>query len=163
MATKKKDDHIGLWRLNRISGLWTLERKCDPATAKRWLEVFQSDDPNSVFKLSKTKPAYRKMNPARKTSARKPAAKRAYVNRPSQATKKPPTKRLKARRAANVRGSGMFPNPKPRFQYLVHVVAADGVPAYMLAGFREKKLAVEYARAYADKTGSRVGIEKKPL
>jgi len=100
----------------------------------------------------------RKTNPARKSAARKPAAKRAYVNRPSQATKKPPTKRLKARRAANVRGSGMFPNPKPRWAFDVQdadkgiysVHSRTGKGYVKVAEFRDYNHAVEYAEAYAN-------------
>lgn len=67
----------------------------------------------------------RKHNPARKPAAKRaPAKKSAYVNRPSQATKKAPSKRLKARRAANVRGSGMFPNPASKVSHTLYAVEA---------------------------------------
>lgn len=58
-----------------------------------------------------------KRNPApkRKTAARTMKAAVGYVNRPSQITKKAPTKRLKKRRTVNLQSPrGVFPNPKAR-------------------------------------------------
>ena len=60
-------------------------------------------------------------NPApvkRKTRAITQSAAESYVRRPSQITKKKPTKRLTARRAKNLRVPvGVFPNPKARFTW----------------------------------------------
>ena len=57
-----------------------------------------------------------KKNPTtRKTAARTQRAAEAYVRRPSQITKKAPSKRLKKRRTVNLQSPrGVFPNPKTR-------------------------------------------------
>lgn len=47
---------IKLWRYNPITGYWDYERDCDDDTADQWLTVFQKDDPEGLFKLSKMKP-----------------------------------------------------------------------------------------------------------
>lgn len=53
--------------------------------------------------------------PKRKTRAVTQKAAVSYVNRPSQITKKSPTKRLRVRRTKNLRVPvGVFPNPIPR-------------------------------------------------
>lgn len=53
--------------------------------------------------------------PKRKTAARTQRAAEAYVRRPSQITKKAPSKRLKKRRTINLQSPrGVFPNPKTR-------------------------------------------------
>jgi len=143
---------------------WTTADRLDRDRVKLW---------KMVDKIEGVK---RNHNPAKK-----PAAKRAYVNRPSQATKKPPTQRLKTRRAANVRGSGMFPNPAPKKRGLVRSVsrsawgpgkagefevytapgAAHSDPSQqrlgdLLARFKSKALAIEFAQAYANAKNKRV-------
>jgi len=66
---------------------------------------------NYVYSEPKQNPA-----PKRKTSARTQKAAVGYVNRPSQITKKAPSKRLKKRRTINLQSPrGVFPNPKPRY------------------------------------------------
>lgn len=120
---------------------WTTADRLDRDRVKLW---------KMVDKIEGVK---RNHNPVRKPAAKKPAAKRAYVNRPSQVTKKPPTQRLKTRRAANVRGSGMFPNPMPHRVYRVYNVNADGTRGAMIAGFPSKSAAKEYAHAWSKKTG----------
>lgn len=57
-----------------------------------------------------------KKNPTtRKTAARTQRAAESYVRRPSQITKKAPSKRLKTRRTINLQSPrGVFPNPKKR-------------------------------------------------
>lgn len=47
----------GLWAYNHITGLWKLERKCTPDTEQKWLEIFQRDEPDTAFKLSKNRPS----------------------------------------------------------------------------------------------------------
>ena len=42
-----------LWKYNRITGMWTFMRTCED---KAWLAVFQKDEPDQHFKLSKTRP-----------------------------------------------------------------------------------------------------------
>jgi len=50
---------IGLWKYNKITGYWNLERQCAAETADQWLEVFQKDEPDEIFKLSLRKPSGR--------------------------------------------------------------------------------------------------------
>lgn len=45
-----------LWKYNKITGYWVLVRDCAEDTADTWLFIFQKDEPNEIFKLSKTKP-----------------------------------------------------------------------------------------------------------
>lgn len=47
---------IGLWKLNLTTGYWVLVRMCSTETAQQWLVIFQRDEPNDKFKLSKRKP-----------------------------------------------------------------------------------------------------------
>lgn len=64
----------------------------------------------------------------RKTAARTQKAAVGYVNRPSQITKKAPTKRLKKRRTVNLQSPrGVFPNP-------------DVAPKYRIMSFSGKKI-----------------------
>jgi len=51
-------NEIGLWRKNRGTSRWELERKCDQDTAAGWLARFRVDEPNEIFRLAKTKPKY---------------------------------------------------------------------------------------------------------
>lgn len=105
-------------------------------------------------------PAPRVANPIKRTGI----SKTRYVKRPSQASGKAPSKRLQARRKASPR-TGMFPNPAKRdaFLYVVHQADPLGNPRYDIAKFREKKTAVEYAKAYAKQYGVPVVIESKKL
>lgn len=87
--------------------------------------------------------------PKRKTSARTIKAATAYVKRPSQITKKAPTKRLATRRIKNLQvPRGVFPNPAPRMDtgrvksYNVYIVG-DGYESY-IKGFKTIKAAKEY-------------------
>jgi len=121
---------------------------------------------------------------AQKHAARKKAAlksnptKKRAISRPSQATGKPPTKRLKARRKANV-VPGAFPNPSFRKQtgkrdgmktvtaYAVGTVEnlGNGIKSMreIIAHFPIKSDAVEYARAYASQKGVQLGIVKRQI
>jgi hypothetical protein len=47
---------IKLWRYNTTTGIWVLQRLCNPETAAQWLAIFQKDMPSAQFKLSKNKP-----------------------------------------------------------------------------------------------------------
>ena len=49
-------DEIGLWKYNKVTGSWVLERMCAPDTKDRWLKIFQKDEPDEIFVLSKRKP-----------------------------------------------------------------------------------------------------------
>lgn len=104
-----------------------------------------------------------KKNPAKK---RKPAAKKtvksAYVNRPSQITRKAPTKRLKARRTERVAHpvKGTFPNPIPKMT--LYATGPFDSSQFMVrtAYFLDRKEAVQYAQAIANATGKRYGVER---
>lgn len=47
---------MNLWRFNPITGFWRIERTCAPETADQWLALFQTDEPNAHFKLSRFSP-----------------------------------------------------------------------------------------------------------
>jgi hypothetical protein len=46
-----------LWKYNRITGLWDFQRAVSPETADSWLAVFQKDQPQEYFRVSKNKPS----------------------------------------------------------------------------------------------------------
>jgi hypothetical protein len=114
--------------------------------------------------------AKRKKNPRPALSAaekKKLAASKKYVGRKSQATKKAPTKRLRARRKANVK-PGTYPNPRGHKNYYI-VYDSDGKRRYFDgADFvaRKKGAAIWHcptsvkriAQKLADKTGKNIGI-----
>jgi hypothetical protein len=54
---KTRDVDIGLWKYNKTTGFWSLERKCADDTASKWLNIFKTDEPDSFFKLSKNRPS----------------------------------------------------------------------------------------------------------
>jgi hypothetical protein len=84
--------------------------------------------------------------PKRKTAARTQKAAIGYVNRPSQITKKAPSKRLKKRRTINLQTPrGVFPNPgKLVSRYDVQYFDMYGKPEHM--PFHYKKDAMEFAK-----------------
>jgi hypothetical protein len=47
---------IKLWKYNRTTGIWAVQRICDPETANQWLKVFQDDAPHEAFILGKRQP-----------------------------------------------------------------------------------------------------------
>ena len=76
------------------------------------------------------------------------------INRPSQVTKKAPSKRLVNRRKKNTK-SGYFPNPvkkspikKDPFKFVVEKASDAGF--YKIAKFANEHDAADYARAYAE-------------
>lgn len=111
-----------------------------------------------------------KQNPApkRKTSARTQKAAVEYVNRPSQITKKAPTKRLKKRRTINLQSPrGVFPNPAKRQTHYETTVQSsmDKKHWTIFARFPDTPEgaanAIEYAKAYAVKEPhSYIRVEK---
>lgn len=102
----------------------------------------------------------RKTNPAKKTAVKRKRTpvKKIAVSAPSRATGAKPTKRLKARRAANTK-PGMYPNPRNRVATDICVRYAN--TGRLVAKFpkTEKRAAMEYARALADKTGKQIAVE----
>jgi hypothetical protein len=44
-----------LWKLNKVTGFWEVERVCND-NHQEWLNIYQNDAPNEIFKLSKNKP-----------------------------------------------------------------------------------------------------------
>ena len=47
---------MNIWRFNPITGCWRIERMCDETTSALWLALFQSDEPNAYFALSRFSP-----------------------------------------------------------------------------------------------------------
>ena len=45
-----------LWKYNKITGYWIYIRSVTEETREQWLSIFQKDEPNEIFKLSKSKP-----------------------------------------------------------------------------------------------------------
>ncbi|MGM1044853.1 MAG: hypothetical protein ACQEXX_01765 [Bacillota bacterium] len=45
-----------LWRYNNITGYWDYVRDVTEETKKQWTVIFQKDEPNAIFKVSKSKP-----------------------------------------------------------------------------------------------------------
>jgi hypothetical protein len=60
---------LRLWKYNKITGLWNVEREVTPATADEWLRVFKSDEPDATFKVSKSRPAHPHLKKRRNLSA----------------------------------------------------------------------------------------------
>ncbi len=132
------------------------------ATAKQiaWRKKFAAL--SKAGKLPKKKAAARKKNPAKKTTIpRAGVSKTAYVARDSQATRKAPSPRLKARRKLAVKPgkpSGYFPNPvagrvtksklPANFPYVVQFKNPLG-NWHSLSAFKDKSAAFQYAKAYA--------------
>ena len=52
----KVTESTSLWRFNPVTGYWHPERACDRDSAQKWLEIYQKDEPEAVFKLSKRRP-----------------------------------------------------------------------------------------------------------
>lgn len=88
---------------------------------------------------------------------RKGVSASTYVRRPSQATKRAPTKRLQERRKRALKApAGYFPNPRGIAVYFTKAGMAYGKP---VAVFTERAKAEEYGRALASATGRQVGIK----
>lgn len=45
-----------LWKYNRASGLWSLQREVAPDTRDNWLKLFQEDEPKEHFVVSSRSP-----------------------------------------------------------------------------------------------------------
>jgi hypothetical protein len=122
---------------------------------------------DSSVKLWGKKPgATRGKNPAKRPRLRTPK----YVNRPSEATKKPPTKRLKERRAKN-KGGGYFPNPVtgyviyaqrgsgPRMHYKGEKFTTNGKPQLFSSQHDAAKAAQEILDNHSVMRTYRVTVE----
>lgn len=112
---------------------------------------------------------------ARKTVKRTGVSETAYVRRPSQITRKTPTKRLVKRRVKKVAApkatEGFFPNPvEARYKkqldktqkftkgYVVGEIDAYGNIGFT-AFFSSKNLAVQFAQQLADISKSQWGVK----
>jgi hypothetical protein len=49
---------ITLYKFNRITGYWVAVRQCDEDTAREWLRVFEQDEPEEYFYLSRRTPKH---------------------------------------------------------------------------------------------------------
>ena len=50
------DEGMGLYRYNKITGYWKLEREVTPETKDKWLDIFTKDSPKDHFVISSKKP-----------------------------------------------------------------------------------------------------------
>ncbi len=50
-AMKIDRRYYHLWRYNKVTGYWRLERSCHPDDAARWLDIFSKDEPGEFFRL----------------------------------------------------------------------------------------------------------------
>lgn len=46
-----------LWKYNKITGYWNYVRECKDEHSQDWLKLFQDDEPEEIFKLSKIRPS----------------------------------------------------------------------------------------------------------
>lgn len=51
-----KPQIVNIWKFNAATGYWQLVRDCYRENAARWLEIFQGDEPDTVFKAQRTRP-----------------------------------------------------------------------------------------------------------
>jgi hypothetical protein len=54
--TIKESGDLKLWKYDKIAGYYVFVRSCDKETAENWLKIFQEDEPDEKFVLSKNKP-----------------------------------------------------------------------------------------------------------
>lgn len=53
---RPRDAELRLWRYDKITGYWKVERTVSPETASQWLAIFQKDQPGETFKVSTSRP-----------------------------------------------------------------------------------------------------------
>jgi hypothetical protein len=118
------------------------------------------------MKIRKPKGVMRASNPAPRKSRipRKGVSKRAYVERPSQITRKPPTKRTRKRREqmtvlAREGYAGVFPNPRAG----IFVEQQSGKGWRAVAIFPDTRMGQSDAEKYAKRiaTGKTVRVVRK--
>jgi hypothetical protein len=59
MAMKEEheiNEGMGLYRYNKVTGYWKLEREVTPETKDKWLDIFTKDSPKEHFVVSSKKP-----------------------------------------------------------------------------------------------------------
>lgn len=112
--------------------------------------LFGTDKPKHKAARAKKNPA-----PKRKTRAVTQKAAVSYVNRPSQITKKSPTKRLRVHRTKNLRVPvGVFPNPsksRNEIVYVIHVLTGGKILGFLT---QSGKVTTELAEAWQFPTKS---------
>lgn len=155
----------------RVMALMRLHGLSRPSAERRAkaIESGAKKNPAASRKASITgaKGVTRQAPVKRKTAARTQKTAESYVRRPSQITKKAPTKRLKKRRTVNLQSPrGLFPNPKARTGYErkvelelgkhIAVEMSDNKKAWTVFALFPatpdgSKNAIEYAKAYAQK------------
>lgn len=120
------------------------------ATAKQiaWRKKFAAL--SKAGKLPKKKRVARAKNPVKNQISRTMVSAKEYVERPSQATRRAPGKRLVVRRKKVVSGkapSGYFPNPKSKLAIFGIVVRQYVNQKWIqLAGFTDPEMAMDYAK-----------------
>ena len=53
---KQTTDVVKLWKYNRVTGYWVLVRDCYRDRVQDWMRIFQSDEPNEIFRASNRRP-----------------------------------------------------------------------------------------------------------
>lgn len=57
MSFDDKSTRTAMWRFNKVTGVWVHERACiNKRSAEEWLEIFQRDQPDEIFRISVFKP-----------------------------------------------------------------------------------------------------------
>lgn len=156
-------DNIEKRTESRLSGFSTKKDAVDFARRMRIGKSFEGDfivRPVDLYgPLDIVWPVTRKAikkNPVkRKTRAVTQKAAVSYVNRPSQITKKSPTKRLRVRRTKNLRVPvGVFPNPsksRNEIVYVIHVLTGGKILGFLT---QSGKVTTELAEAWQFPTKS---------
>lgn len=53
---KRRNPALRLFKFNKRSGIWDVQRVCADDTGPQWLAYFQKEYPGDHFKLSRNKP-----------------------------------------------------------------------------------------------------------
>jgi len=98
---------MGLYRYNKVTGYWKLEREVTPETKDKWLDIFTKDSPKDHFVISSKKPT---KNPMKEELEQQDEAVLGYAQRRRRAQQfKRIQKRLVRARAMQ---SKRFADPK---------------------------------------------------
>jgi len=101
------DEGMGLYRYNKVTGYWKLEREVTSETKDKWLDIFTKDSPKDHFVISSRKPT---KNPMKEELEQQDEAVLGYAQRRQRAQQfKRIQKRLVRARAMQ---SKRFADPK---------------------------------------------------
>ena len=76
------DEGMGLYRYNKVTGYWKLEREVTPETKDKWLDIFTKDSPKDHFVISSKKPT---KNPMKEELEQQDEAVLGYAQRRQRA------------------------------------------------------------------------------